>query len=149
MFRPAKSIACFAAITFALYSPAQTTNAVVVGDITDAQNAVVAGAKIDVKDTATGVTRTVQSDQSGQYRVFPLLPGTYDVTVSAPGFRSKAQTGVKLDLASQVKVDFQLEIGQVQESVEVTSSSAVLQTQDASVGGLVTGTELAHMPVNG
>jgi hypothetical protein len=142
-------IYCAAVAAWSSFAVAQTTNAVIVGDVTDPQNAIVAGAKITVKDLATGVTRTVETNNLGQYRVFPLLPGSYEVTASAAGFRSKVQPKVVLDVAAQMKVDFQLDVGQVSETVEVSASAPILQTQDASVGGVVTSTELARMPVNG
>lgn len=128
---------------------AQTTNATIVGDVTDQQSGAVANATVMVKNMATGVSRQVLTDVQGTYRVFPLLPGTYEVTASAPGFKSKAASNVVLDVASNVKVDFQLEVGQVNETVEVTASAAVLQTQDATVGGTVTGSEVSRLPVNG
>jgi hypothetical protein len=61
----------------------------------------------------------------------------------------KISDNVILEVASNVKVDFQLEVGTINETVEVSSSVATLQTQEASVGGIVTSTELDRMPVNG
>src|SRR5205807_9698715 len=92
-------------------------------------------------------TRSVETSQTGSYRVFPLMPGRYEVSAAAAGFKRKIQPSVVLDIASTVKVDFQLDVGQMTESVEVTASATVLQTQDASVGGTVTSTELEHMTV--
>src|SRR5262245_13842887 len=128
---------------------AQTTNATLVGGVTDPQSGAVSGATITVKNTATGVARTVQTNELGTYRVFPLNPGTYDVTASMAGFKNKIIPNVVVEVASNVKVDFQLEVGQITETVEVSAAATVLQTQDASVGGLVTSTELERMPVNG
>ena len=81
--------------------------------------------------------------------MFPLNPGTYEVTASSPGMKTQVQQNVVLDAAANVKVDFHLEVGVVSEKVEVQATAAVLQTQDASVGGTVTGTEVARLPVNG
>ena len=128
---------------------AQTTNATIVGDVTDPQGAALVGATITVKNTATGVTRTVPTSEFGAYRVFPLNPGTYEVSVAAPGFKTKVQSNVVLDAAANVKVDFQLEVGAITETVEVAATASVLQTQEASVGGTVTGNEVARLPVNG
>ncbi|MBI1788719.1 MAG: carboxypeptidase regulatory-like domain-containing protein [Acidobacteria bacterium] len=127
----------------------QTTNATLVGGVTDPQAGAVVGAVIVVKNTGTGVSRQVTTNELGTYRVFPLNPGTYEVTASAPGFKSKVAPGVVLEVASNVKVDFQLEVGQVTETVEVAATASILQTQEASVGGTVTGSELARLPVNG
>src|SRR5262249_33904511 len=124
------------------------TNASIVGDVTDPQQAAVPGVTIAVKELDTGVSRTVTTGPTGSYRLTPLTPGRYQVSASAPGFKTKVQSQVVLDIAATAKVDFQLEVGQINETVEVTGTATVLQTQDASVGGIVTDTELSHMPVN-
>jgi hypothetical protein len=128
---------------------AQTTNGTIVGDLTDAQGAALTNANITVKNTATGVSRTTVTNEFGSFRVFPLNPGTYEVSASASGFKSKVQPGVVLEAAAVVKVDFQLEIGAITETIEVAGAATVLQTQEASVGGTVTSTEIARLPVNG
>jgi hypothetical protein len=134
---------------YAVSAISQTTNGSIVGDVVDAQQGAITDAVITVKEVDTGMSRTAKTNASGEYRVFPLNPGVYEVSASAPGFKTKVQPRVVLDIASNVKVDLQLEIGQVNETVEVTGNAPVLQTQDASIGGTVTGTEIDRMPVNG
>ena len=128
---------------------AQTTNATIVGDVTDPESGRIVAANVVVKNVATGVIRELTTNESGSYRVFPLNPGTYEVTVSAPGFKTQVQQNVVLDAASNVKVDFKLDVGAISERVEVQATASILQTQEASVGGTVTGTEVARLPVNG
>jgi hypothetical protein len=128
---------------------AQTTNATIVGGVTDPQGGAIGNATITVKNNATGVTREVITSELGTYRVFPLNPGTYNVSASAAGFKTKVSENVTLEVASNVKVDFALEVGAISETVEVTATAAALQTQDASIGGIVTSTALDRMPVNG
>ena len=115
----------------------------------DASNAVVSGATVTVRSKATGLSRTVQTGDTGSYRVFPLNPGTYDVTISKPGFRTQTVSDVILEVASIVKIDFKMDIGQVTETVNVTATAPMLQTQDASIGGVITTQELSRIPVNG
>ena len=128
---------------------AQTTNATLVGTVTDPQASVMAGVNITAKDLGTGTARATVSDANGNFRIFPLNPGRYEVTAQLTGFKTKVMPEVVLEIASNVKIDFQLEVGQVSETVEVTATATALQTQEASVGGTVTGTELARLPVNG
>ncbi|MCX6604592.1 MAG: carboxypeptidase regulatory-like domain-containing protein [Acidobacteria bacterium] len=137
----------FPLIASALF--AQTTNATLVGTVVDPQTSMIAGATVNVKDKGTGVARSVKTDGAGSFRVFPLNPGKYEVSATMPGFKTKVLPEVILEIASVVKVDFALEVGQVTETVEVTASAAILQTQESSVGGTVTGAELSRLPVNG
>jgi len=150
VLRTALAIALWATL-ISTFAPlrAQTTNATLVGTVTDAQGAVVPNATVTVKSVATGIERTVQTDTSGTYRVYPLQPGAYDVSVSATGFQAKVVSNVVLDVASNVKVDFSLTVGVVTESVSVAANAAILQTQDATVGGTITNSTLQALPVNG
>jgi hypothetical protein len=128
---------------------AQTTNATIIGDVTDQSGGVIAGANITVRNVATGVARELKTDNAGVYRAFPLNPGTYEVSASSPGMKTQVQPNIAIDAAANVKVDFHLDVGVVSEKVEVEASAAILQTQDATVGGTVTGNEISRMPVNG
>lgn len=128
---------------------AQTTNAAIVGDVSDESGALVPGANVTVTNLSTGVQREIQTNERGAYRAYPVQPGTYDVAASSEGFKTRLRTGIVVEVAATVKVDLSLELGQVTETVEVTGQIPVLQTQDASVGGTVTTTEIERIPVNG
>ncbi|MCC6341259.1 MAG: TonB-dependent receptor [Bryobacterales bacterium] len=126
----------------------QTTAATVVGDVTDALNAVITDAAVSVKSLATGATREVTTNDTGYYRVYPLNPGPYEVTITKAGFRPQT-IKVTLEVAQTAKLDFKLEIGQVTETVNVQAAAPVLQTQDASSGGVITSADVSRIPVNG
>ncbi|HKS41821.1 MAG TPA: TonB-dependent receptor [Blastocatellia bacterium] len=113
---------------------AQVNAASLTGLITDTTGAVVPGATITAINTATNVEQTTKSDSSG-YFTFPSLPiGVYQLTVETQGFKKSIRNGVALQVGQKARIDFVLEIGQVSESVSVTSSAPLLTTQDAITG---------------
>lgn len=143
---------CCLAVTLLVGAPlavAQTTNASIVGIVTDPSGAAVPNATVSVKNTGTGVTRDVTTNDAGAYTVAPLIPGNYEVKVGNPGFKTQVQPNVILQTGAVVKVDFKLEVGAVSESIEVSASAVLLQTQEASVAGVVTTAQLERIPVNG
>lgn len=143
----------FRLVLLALASPgwvqAQTTNAALVGDITDSAAASVPEALISVRNMGTGLVREVTSDVNGSYRVTPLNPGLYEVTVSKAGFQTQVVKDVRLEVAQTVKLDFRLGVSAVSETVTVNAAAPILQTQDASTGNIVTTEDVLRIPVNG
>src|ERR1700682_3689193 len=71
------------------------------GTVTDASGAVIPGAQISITNVATGVTRSVTTDTAGFYSSPNLLPGNYEITVSAPGFATQVRTGISLDVGAE------------------------------------------------
>jgi hypothetical protein len=127
---------------------AQTANtAVVLGTAVDAKGGVVPGAKVDLTNSATNETKTVSTNDAGQY-VFPnVSPGTYSLKVNKAGFRTVAFTNITVSVAKSYTYDATLEISSGAETVEVTAgATAELQTTDAVVGNVVGGTTLSHLP---
>ena len=106
--RRVPSLTCLALGLSLLAGPvcAQTTNATLLGSVLDSQSSVIAGATVTVKDKGTGIARTVQTDSTGNFRVFPLNPGRYEVSASMAGFKTKVIPEVILEIASVVKVGF-------------------------------------------
>ena len=149
LITPNRSFGFLTFLTLTAIAYGQTTNATIVGDVTDPAGSRIAGAAVTIKNSATGIAREVQANELGSYRVFPLPPGTYQVSASASGFKTEVQQNVIVDAAANVKVDFKLEVGGIAERVEIQATASVLQTQEASVGGTVTGNEIARLPVNG
>jgi hypothetical protein len=128
---------------------AQTTNSSVIGDVVDANDGAVANARVTVTDVATRVQRGVVTDERGTYRIFALQPGVYEVAVEASGFQKALRPRVVVEAAAQVKADFRLAVAGVSDAIQVEDRAPLLQTQDGSVGGVVTATELTRLPVNG
>ena len=124
------------------------TAATIVGDVTDPSGAAVPGVAVTVTNDGTGISREVSTNEAGQYRVSPLNPGDYTVSVEAAGFKSSVQSGVVLQVSAVLQVDFTLELGEVTETIEVTGAAPIMQTEEASVGNVVNSTELRRLPVN-
>src|SRR5712692_7130620 len=99
---------------------AQTFRGTILGTVTDPAGAVLSGAKVTVRNLATGLERTTLTSADGSYAVPELPIGTYTVTVTQSGFQTSVISGVVVDVASERRVDSQLKTGQVATVVEVT-----------------------------
>jgi hypothetical protein len=121
----------------------------IVGTVIDNTGGVLASAKVTAKNVDTGLARSVETNASGDYS-FTLLPvGNYSITVEVPGF--KTFTNPKLTLATddRARVDAQMQVGDVTQTVEVEAQAAALQTDSSTVGALVTTRAVQDLPVNG
>src|SRR4029077_9945232 len=110
-------------LLFSVPVRAQVTGATLSGTVTDASGAVVPQAQVSIKNFATGVTTTVQSDAAGFYTAPNLLPGSYEISASAAGFSTQLQSGVTLTVGAQQVLNFGLRVGQVTQTVQVTGEA--------------------------
>jgi Carboxypeptidase regulatory-like domain/TonB-dependent Receptor Plug Domain len=126
-----------------------STTAMIRGTVTDASGAVIANAPILVHNEATQVdTRTV-SNESGSFAVPGLNSGSYDVTVTQPGYQAYKETQIVLSAAQVATVNAVLKVGQVTESVNVEAGAAQVQTSTPEISSQVTGTQASTLPLNG
>src|ERR1700757_5118057 len=115
---------------------AQTFRGTILGTVTDPSGAVVAGAKVTVKNTGTGLERATETSGDGSYSLPELPIGTYTVTVSQTGFQTFAATGVTVDVATERRVDAALKTGEVSTRVEVSADELPLvETTTNELGG--------------
>ena len=126
---------------------AQAGTATVYGNVKDAQGAMVPGAAITLTSVDTGATRTAVSSENGAYRFVALTPGTYTLKVEITGFRTAVVEKLPLTVDTATKMDVILELGSLAESVEVTSTSPILNTTDASLGNVITGIQIQQLPL--
>ncbi len=127
---------------------AQTATGQITGAVKDPTGALVAGAKVTVKSPETGLSRE-QVAKDGNY-TFPLLPvGAYTVTAEFQGFKSGQRSGIKLNVEQVLRVDIGLEVGQVTDVVDVTSSGAAIESENASIGQLINQKQVSDLPLNG
>jgi outer membrane receptor protein involved in Fe transport len=128
---------------------AQVAGAALSGSVADASGAVVPHANVSIKNTATGVARDVTTDSAGFFSAPNLLPGVYDVTVTAPGFSSAVQTGLTLSVGASKALNIALQVGQVNERVEVTASAPAVELTSSELSGEVDATTERELPLNG
>jgi hypothetical protein len=119
------------------------------GTVTDAQKAVVADAVVIVTNTQTGSMRESTTTSEGVFRLPSLAPGTYRVQVAKPGFISAERESVTVGVSETVRVDVTLEVSGVQESVTVTTTAPVVETEQGRVSGRVDRLQLQEMPLSG
>jgi hypothetical protein len=127
---------------------AQIDRGTVSGTIKDAQGGVVPGVTVTATSTQTQQTRTTVSDGSGFFTFPNLLPGRYDVAAELQGFKKENRTGVQVDAASAVTLDFSLATGSLTEEVTVTSEATLLQT-DVTVRKTVEAKDIELLSFNG
>jgi Carboxypeptidase regulatory-like domain len=120
------------------------------GYVTDPQGRPVGGAQITIVETGKNQVHSAISDaQTGRYS-FPELPvGTYELTVSANGFKRYVSTGIVLEVASNISVNAPLEIGTVSQTVDVRSSATMLETKDNSIAQVIDARRMVDLPLNG
>lgn len=140
-------VARFALIYFAGVALFAQDTATIVGTVTDSSGAAVAGAEVVLVNVATHFARSVQSAANGQY-VAPSIPtGGYQITVTKQGFQKLLRTGIQLTAASTLNVDMQLAVGNVSETLSVSSTAPLLQSQSAEVSALVDSKQIVALPL--
>ena len=127
----------------------QRTTADVLGTVTDASGAVLANVKVTVHNLDTAADFTGESDKSGDYAITQLPVGRYSIKAVSPGFKAWAVPQVTLAIGDRLRQDVQLQLGTLEQSVEVTAASPALQTDSSSLGSLVSTQALQDLPLNG
>src|SRR3954463_3492168 len=128
---------------------AQTGAASLTGIVTDETGATVPGATATATNQATNVEYTAVSNDAGSYTVTSLPVGTYVVKAKLSRFKTAATKPLAMEAKQVVRLDFKLELGAVEETVEVKSDTQVMQTETATVGQVISGTTLSALPLNG
>ena len=139
-------VACIAA-TAPLYGQ---NRASITGTVRDATGAVLPNAQVEVTDVSTGVTLKTATNAGGDYLVAGLAASTYNLKVTATGFKLFEATGVVLRVGEKARVDAALEVGQITSEISVQGSGvAQVETQSSELSGVVTGKEITQLVLNG
>ncbi len=127
---------------------AQRDSATMVGSVADQSNAAIQGATVTIRKIATNETFTATTNSTGDYRVFPLPLGAFEVRSSFTGFQTQIRTGVVLEVGRIERVDFTLAVGETSQTTEVTSRASLLNTESAGMGQIIDHQKLVGLPVN-
>ena len=127
----------------------QTSSAQVSGRITDPSDAVIPGVAVTIRNVDTGIEQVVSTNELGYYTVPFVQPGNYRIDVSSPGFRSVSRGGIKIDVDQQARFDFQLEVGQITEVIEVVEAAPLLESETSTIGQVIENKSVVEMPLNG
>jgi hypothetical protein len=128
---------------------AQVAGGTLSGSITDPSGAVVAKAQVVIKNLATGVATTVTTNSDGYYSAANLLPGEYEVAVSATGFNTGIKKGITINVGSQPVFNMALQIGTVTNTVEVSTEAPTVQLTSSEISATVSATTVRELPLNG
>lgn len=128
---------------------AQVVGATLTGVVTDPSGAPIANVSVTVKNMATGVTRTVPTDSSGIYSAVNLLPGSYEVSITAEGFATSIQSNVTLVVGKVETLNISLKIGDQRQKVVVTDEGPGIELTSATLSAEVNSTTIRELPLNG
>jgi len=121
----------------------------ITGVVSDPSGAVVANARVTVINPETNLTRSVVTNASGNYSFPALLPGSYNMRAEIEGFQAEVRTGIALQVQQTARIDFQLQVGAVAETVEVAGGAPLLNTENANIGTVIDNQRIVDLPLNG
>ena len=139
---------CVALILFVTPLAAQTLGELT-GRVSDPTGASVAGSTLTLTNTATNAVRSTDTTDSGDYTFPSLPPGIYSLKTEHPGFKSAVSNGIEVQVQQTVRLDIALQVGQVNDSIEVSAVADLLQAENASVGTVIENKGITELPLNG
>jgi hypothetical protein len=131
------------------HASAQKDSGAIAGWVKDPSNAVVAGAKVTVRDLDRGTALVLTTNSEGEYVADPVKIGNYSVTVEKAGFKKSSAGPVTVDVQSRPAVNFVLQVGSTSETVMVTAEEQQLETETSELGQVVDSKTIVTLPLNG
>src|SRR5690242_3814756 len=128
---------------------AQVERASIVGTIRDSTGSVVPGVTVKVINQGTNNTTNLQTDEAGEYSATNLTPGAYTVEAEKTGFTRRVYRDFVVQVAQIARLDITLELGAVEQTVEVTGEAPLLQTENSTVGQVISSQPISALPLNG
>lgn len=127
----------------------QTYTGRILGSVRDQSGGFVAGATVVITDTQRGTTRTLVTDEAGDYVAADLAPGIYKVRAEAKGFKNVERPNIQLEVAKDVRIDFALAPGATSETITVTEEAPLVETTNDVLGGTLSNKTINDLPLNG
>jgi hypothetical protein len=128
---------------------AQSSQGRILGTVTDERGAAVKAAKVVITNIETAASRTLETNEAGDYVAPNLAPGLYRVVAEAAGFKRVERTSVRLEVAKDLRIDLALPAGQLSESVTVTDEPPAIETTSTTLGGTFSNKSINDLPLNG
>jgi hypothetical protein len=148
IFARALALAIAVFLCTATWLHAQST-AAIGGTVTDPTGAVVAGGQVKITNTSTGQSRELTTNSAGSYQAPDLQVGTYNVEVTAPGFKKFERTGIVLNVNDTIRADATLQVGESTESVTVAADAVQVQSDSNEQSNLITSRQVSQLALNG
>ncbi len=145
----AKEKIWFLSLLLPLFAGAQTPTGEIIGTVADPTGAVVAGTTVVITNTATGVSRSITTNGSGIFDAPALTPGVYSIRVTMSGFMADVRSNVTVAVGEVTRQDFSLQIGDVNQSVEVQALATTLDTETTTIGTVIENRSIEDLPLNG
>ena len=142
-------LAFFALVDWPGNAYGQVVTGRLMGAITDSSGAAVPGAEVTITSQGTGVVWHLKTDSLGNYVAPSLPPGNYNLQVEASGFRTALSTGVVIEAEQTARLDVTMQVGTLNQSVEVTASAPLVQSETSGLGEVVGRTQVETLPLNG
>nr|MDQ2899310.1 TonB-dependent receptor [Acidobacteriota bacterium] len=136
-------------VSFAALATAQVERATLVGAVTDNSGAVLPGVQVKITNEGTNTSSTLTTDAAGAYSAGNLTPGSYTIEAGKAGFTRHVNKGFVLQVSQEARLDIQLAVGAIEQSVEVSGETPLLQTEGSSVGQVIDTQPINALPLNG
>ena len=132
---------------FAFAVFAQTDRGTITGTVSDPAGAVIANAAVEAKNTESGSIFQAGTSATGNYTLAQMPVGTYEISVTVPGFKKSVRPGVIVSVAATVRIDFALEVGAASESVTVQAEAPLLKTESGELSHTVDSNRMDSLPL--
>ncbi|HEU0183734.1 MAG TPA: TonB-dependent receptor [Blastocatellia bacterium] len=146
---PSILLICLLMITAAATAFAQFDTAVVLGAVHDPNGAALSKATVTLKNVATGVTVTAQTDEDGNYQFFNVKIGAYQVTAEAQGFAKAVADNIQVTVSARQRIDLTLKAGAMTDTVTITDAAPLLETESSDRGQVINRQQIVNLPLNG